>query len=194
MSTTSTASSARAGRFGVLPCAKARLHVLQPFARDAAANRFEHLPLDVLRVDDAVGPDAARQLNREPAGAGADVGDRRAVRDPQRVHDLVGLLPRVAIGPFEQAEILRRKQPAVLLRRETPARQGGPEGPPLRPAQRAADRRRRRRGGPAGPRWRQSLHFFTSPTTPGTRHRLGRQDRVELRLVHQAAFEHDLAG
>jgi len=48
-------------------------------------------------------------VDGEP-GAGADVGDRRAVRDSKRVHDLIRLLPRIAIGAFEQPEVLRREQ------------------------------------------------------------------------------------
>ena len=58
-----------------------RLDVLQPFAADAAPDRLEHLALDVLRVDEAVRSDTPRESDREPAGAGADVGDRRAVGD-----------------------------------------------------------------------------------------------------------------
>ena len=43
---------------------------------------------------------------REPAAAGAEIGDDRAVGDLQRVHDQIGLLPLIAIGRFEQPEIL----------------------------------------------------------------------------------------
>ena len=35
---------------------------------------------------------------------------------PERVHDLLGLLPLIAIGRFEQPEILRREETPLRLR------------------------------------------------------------------------------
>ena len=76
-------------------------HVAEAFTQDAAPDRREHLRLDVFRVDLAVGPDAPGQTHREPAASRAHVGHDRAVPDAQRVHDQVGLLPRVAVRSFE---------------------------------------------------------------------------------------------
>jgi hypothetical protein len=41
----------------------------------------------------------------------------RAVRDAERVHDLVWFLPRRAIRRFEQPKILRREELAMAWRR-----------------------------------------------------------------------------
>src|SRR5262249_15454562 len=54
--------------------------------------------------------DALGELHREPAAAGAEIGDRRSFGDAQRVHDLLGLLPVLPIRRFEQTEILRLKK------------------------------------------------------------------------------------
>src|SRR5438874_10264380 len=90
--------------------------VLETFAADAAPNGFDHLPLDIFRVDEAVGTDAARELDGEPSRARADVGDLRAVGGAERVHDLIRLLPCGAVGAFEKAEVLgREKMPGALL-------------------------------------------------------------------------------
>ena len=84
--------------------------VAQLLAFDAAADRFDHLRLDVFGEHPAVRPDPARQADREPAAARADVGDAGAVRDLQQVHDAVRLLPLVAIRRLEQDELFRREQ------------------------------------------------------------------------------------
>src|SRR5690606_22681367 len=90
-----------------------RPYVLQLLTFDAPLDGLEHLRLDVFGVDDAVRADTAREANREPAAAGAEVGDARAFGDAQGVHDLFGFLPRIAVGPFERAEIFRWEEPAV---------------------------------------------------------------------------------
>ena len=77
----------------------------------APVDHLDHLRLDVLRVDDAVRADPARQPHREPAAARAEIGHDGAISDPERVHDLFGLIPVVAIGCFERPEVLRREQP-----------------------------------------------------------------------------------
>ena len=79
------------------------------------ADGFDHLRLHVLGVHDPVWPDAAREPQREPAAPGAQIGDDRTVRDAERVHDLIGLLPGLTIGGVEQAEILGREQAAGSL-------------------------------------------------------------------------------
>ena len=101
------------GEIRVASLSARSLDVLQPFALDAPLDRLEHLALHVLRVDDAIGADASRQMNREPARACADVGDLRSVGDVQHVHDLFRLLPCGAVGAFEESEIDRWKQAAV---------------------------------------------------------------------------------
>ena len=67
----------------VAALAEHRLHVQQSLGRHSARNRREHLRLHVLGVDRAIGPDAPRQANREPAGAGADVGNDRCLGDAE---------------------------------------------------------------------------------------------------------------
>src|SRR5690606_872577 len=81
-----------------------RPYVLQLLTFDAPLDGLEHLRLDVFGVDDAVRADTAREANREPAAAGAEVGDARAFGDAQGVHDLFGFLPRIALGPFRSEE------------------------------------------------------------------------------------------
>ncbi len=72
--------------------------------------------LDVLGVDAPVRADALGEPQREPAAGGAELGDLRAFSDADRVHDLIGLLPLIAIGRLEQPEILRAEQTGVRLR------------------------------------------------------------------------------
>jgi len=84
-------------------------------ALHAAADAVEHRALDVLGVDAPVGADALGQLQREPAAGGAEFGDLRSLRDPERVHDLIGLLPLLAVRRFEQPEILGAEQTRVRL-------------------------------------------------------------------------------
>ena len=184
MSTTSTASRDRDGRFGSLSDAKSRLHVLQALTGDPAADRLEHLPLHVLREHHAVRSDAASQMDREPAGAGADVCDRRAVRDAERIHDLVGLLPRLPVGSFEQPEILGREQPAMPVGSE--------------PAACASSRSGRGASTPA--RWpgrrddsRKPSSVPSSPTIPGRVMLSTDRYAIELPFVHQALLQDDLA-
>src|SRR4029077_16130756 len=75
------------------------------------------------RVDPAVRPDAARDPHREPAAAGAEVGDDAALADVQGVHDLVGTLIGVAVRPFELAEQLGREEARVLRAERRRARE-----------------------------------------------------------------------
>ena len=93
--------------------AEHRTHVGQRFLLHAAVGCFDHLRLDVLRVDESVRPDAARQPDGEPAAAGAKIGHDRAVGNPERVHDQVRLAPVVPIRRGQQSEILRREQPSL---------------------------------------------------------------------------------
>ena len=79
----------------------------EAFVLQSPVDRLDHLRLNVLRVHQAVRSHAPRQANREPAAAGAEIRDHGAVGDAERVHDQIGLVPLVAIGRFEQAEILR---------------------------------------------------------------------------------------
>ena len=91
----------------------------------STAYRWAKAPKFKARVDDyrrrlidrALGKlsDAACEAHGEPPRTGADVGDDRGLGDPERIHDLIGVLPDVPIGCFEEAEILRWKQAAVRL-------------------------------------------------------------------------------
>ena len=91
-------------------------------------DRFQHLELHVFRVHDATRSDAARQLEREPPASGTEVGNGRAVGDQQRVENQFGLLPLLAVGRFDQAEILRREEPGLGLLRPTGAGGAGGAG------------------------------------------------------------------
>jgi hypothetical protein len=84
--------------------------VTQVLALDAASDRLDHLPLNVLGVDDAVRADSAREVHREPAACCADLRDDGALGDEERVHDLIRLLPLLAIGRFEESQIERVEQ------------------------------------------------------------------------------------
>src|SRR5204863_9168725 len=84
-------------------------------ALDAAPDRFEYFFLDVFRVDHAVLIQAMREPDGEPAAACADFADERAVGNLQRVHDLIRLLPLLAIGAFEDSQVQRREQAAAFL-------------------------------------------------------------------------------
>ena len=55
-----------------------------------------------------------RKADREPSPAGADVSDYASFPDPQVIHDLLGSLPRVAVGSLERSEVPRREQASVL--------------------------------------------------------------------------------
>ena len=77
----STASRPGGSRGSVAVPSTVRTFV-QVLALHAPADRLEHLRLDVFGVDEAVRADAAREAEREPAAAGAEVGDDRAVGDP----------------------------------------------------------------------------------------------------------------
>jgi hypothetical protein len=94
-----------------------RLDVLQPVTGDPPADRFNHLALNVLRKDAPVRTHAPGQSHGEPAAAGANVADSRAVGDCERVHDAFGLLPFFAIGTLQFAEFLRWEQAAVRCAR-----------------------------------------------------------------------------
>ena len=124
-----------------------------------------------------------------------------AVGDPQRVHDLIGLLPLVAIGRFEQPEILRREQSALAasaaalrrLRRQRRRRQ----------ARRArSDAQARRSATPTTPSLRAYLPrpaFAARPASsllPTIPPRvIASTDRISSSCVgvEQTALEHELA-
>ena len=103
-----------AGRCGIAAAAEHGTHVAEALALHAPGDGGEHLGLHVLRVDETVRSHPARQPHGEPAAARADVGDDRRLGDAEGVEDLLGPLPLVAIRCFEQPEILRREEPAVL--------------------------------------------------------------------------------
>jgi len=98
--------------------AEDRTNVEQVLTLHALADRFEHLSLHVFGIDDAVGPDATREPQGEPAAGGAQFGGRRSVRNAEAVHDQLGLVPLRAIGSLEEPQILRVEQLALrfLLR------------------------------------------------------------------------------
>ena len=111
-----TASSAPGRQAWIGSPCRARSTTCHRFlARHAPLDHLDHLRLDVLRVDPPVGADAAREPDGEPAAGGAEVSHDAAFGDVERVHDLLGALPDVAIGPLELAEVLGREQLAVLL-------------------------------------------------------------------------------
>ena len=132
---------------------------------------------------------------------------RSATTDPsamlQRVHDLIGLLPLIAIGRLEQAEILRREQTRLGLAAAGVGGRG-------RSGQAEAGRRADGRSATRGKRLDRDrlvpphlsspvLHLpdlparSVSPDDSASRHGLDREDLVELLGVEQAAFEHELA-
>src|SRR5438105_4953746 len=113
------------GKAGVVFRAEQRPYIGKAFALHAPLDRLNHQPLDVLRVHQAVAPHAAREANGEPSAGGAQIGGHAAFGDLQRVHDLVGFLPRFAVGRFEQADIGRRKDPAGPPRRRLRLRRHG---------------------------------------------------------------------
>ena len=100
---------------GILVVPVGDAHVAQPLALHPPVDRLEHLRLDVLGDDEPTRPDAASEADGEPAAAGADVGDDRAIGDAERVHDLAGTLIRLAIGTLEQTQFFGREQAAVGL-------------------------------------------------------------------------------
>src|SRR6185503_13326587 len=103
--------------------------VLEAFAVDAAADRIEHLLLNVLGVHLAVGSHASSQPDGEPAAAGPDVCHSGPLADTERVHHQFWFLPGVAIGSFEDAELFRREEPpGPVLGVERKARDGGKGG------------------------------------------------------------------
>ena len=101
------------GRFGVVLVRLYRSHVLKTLALHPPFDRVEHQMLHVLRVDQSIRSDLLCEPDREPPCAGADVGNCGSVGDPDRVHDLVGLLPDGAVRPLEQSEIHRGKQTSM---------------------------------------------------------------------------------
>ena len=179
------------GSIGSVGGAQQRSDVRQVLALRAPADQLDHLRLDVLGVHDAVRADAAGELDREPAAARPEIGDDGAVGDPSVVHDQFGRLPLIAIGRFEQPEILRREQ-AVLCalapadagrwalggrRRQATAERTGPRARSAAP---------RRRDGPpfdpASPAPSRSLRLLPAAQPdrrPAARHRVGREDAVE---------------
>jgi hypothetical protein len=63
--------------------AEYRAHVLQPFPLYAAADRLDHLRLNVFGVDQPVRSDTPREMDREPPAASAEIRDDRSFRDEQ---------------------------------------------------------------------------------------------------------------
>jgi hypothetical protein len=90
-----------------------RLHVGEALGRGTTLDRREHFLLDIDGVDDSIRTNTTREANREPAAAGTDVANDRGVGDAELVHDFVRVLPHVAIGGFEEPEVLRREQSSV---------------------------------------------------------------------------------
>ena len=133
-------------------------------------------------------------MNQPPPAPRSATVDPSAIAE--RVHDLIGLLPRVAIGPLEQAQILRREQPPVALLRccgdgrlrrrcdhgHRPPRPRGSSATarPGRVASVAASSLWSLR--PRHPRCRAA----SSPRPTGSRRAVG--------LVEQAALEHEVAN
>ena len=119
----------RIGQLRVFVRAEHHGDVGEPLAPDAPLHRLDHGLLDVLGVDAAVRADAPGEAHREPAAAGAQVGDARAFVDAERIHDRVGLLPPLAIRAFELAELVGRELPRVAaLLRPGEARDGDERG------------------------------------------------------------------
>ena len=87
--------------------------IRQVFALGAPPDGLEHDGLNVLGVDHAVLFDSPRELHREPPACGSKLRDRGTFGDLQRIHDLMRLLPLVAIGSVEQAQILGAEQAAI---------------------------------------------------------------------------------
>ena len=87
--------------------------VRQVFHLHPLADDLQHRRLDVFGVHDAVRSDAPRDVEREPGAARPQIGDDRSVRDAERIHDLLGLLPLIAIGGVEQAEIVGLEELAL---------------------------------------------------------------------------------
>ena len=92
--------------------------VLQADPIDPDLDGLDHWTLDIFGKHMAVRADATRELDGEPAAAGAEVNHDACVAHPQRVHDPVGLLPLAAIRRLELPEILRPEQPRVLRGRQ----------------------------------------------------------------------------
>ena len=74
---------------GIAAAAEHGAHVAEALALHAPGDRGEHLGLHVLRVDETVRSDPARQPHREPAAARADVGDDRRLGDAKGIEDLL---------------------------------------------------------------------------------------------------------
>ena len=123
---------------------------LRPISSTRTRDRLDHLPLDVFGEHDAVGPDAIREADGEPAAAGAEVSDDASFPHPQRVHDPFRALPLVAIRRLE-------------LPRDPPA---GTAVCVARPA--AAAARTRRSATAASHRVSDAVHLCSPvPGTPG---------------------------
>ena len=113
-STIRTASTPCRGSFGSIGVPSVGTTFRSSFTLNPARDGFDHLGLHVFRIHTAVGSDPAREPDCEPAAAGAEIGDDAAVANLQRVHDAIGLLPVLAIRPFERTELRRRKQTRML--------------------------------------------------------------------------------
>ena len=87
--------------------------VRQPLTLQPPPSGLEHDGLNVLGVDEAVGPDAAREPGREPATGNSELCNDVAFGDLERVHDQVGLLPLIAVRGLEQSKRARWKEPAA---------------------------------------------------------------------------------
>src|SRR5688572_2909963 len=89
---------------------------MQLFALHAALNGFDHQTLHIDSEDLTALAYAPSKANREPPATRSDVGDRRPFSDAQRIHHLIGFLPRLTIWRLEQPEILRIEQPRIARR------------------------------------------------------------------------------
>src|SRR6476661_1465140 len=79
-----------------------------------AIDDLDHLRLNIFRIHDAIWSNAAREADFHPSAASSYIGDRSAVGDADGIHDLFRLRPVLAIGRFQQTEILRGKKSRVL--------------------------------------------------------------------------------
>jgi len=107
-------------------CAPDGANVLQPFFLHATLMASIISRWMSSAYTDAVRPDAPGETDGEPAASGTEVGDDSAVGDAERIHDLIGFLPGVAIRCLEQAEVRRQEQTPVPRLRFGHQRHRGP--------------------------------------------------------------------
>ena len=93
-------------QFRVVGQAEDRRHVGKPFFRDALLEQINHLGLDVFGVDAAGRADAPRHLHAHVAGARADIRDRLALFEVERVDGGVRFLFDIALLAVEPVRAL----------------------------------------------------------------------------------------